>query len=276
MPFDDLSTPLKLIYAAWFAAVGGAIGSFLNVVVYRVPAGLGLIYPASHCPACKHLIRWHDNVPVLGWFRLRGRCRDCGARISVRYPIVEALTAGMFFVLGWADVLGGAVHPQLGAAELLGICLYHLLLLCTLLAAALIEGDGHWLPIRVVAPALLVGLLAPVAWPYLHPMPAWQGLDGWTAGLVDGLVGLAVGLAVGWAIGRAAIGRHRPGLLGTAACVGLMLGYQAVLVIALVLLAILLLQALLKRLWPAWPVVPPTAWLAVLTFVWALAWKSLL
>jgi prepilin signal peptidase PulO-like enzyme (type II secretory pathway) len=275
MPLDDLSTPLRVLYAVWFAAVGGAIGSFLNVVVYRVPAGLGLVYPASHCPACKRPIRWHDNVPVLGWIGLRGRCRDCGARISARYPLVEALTAAMFLVLGWVDVLDGVVHPKLDGAELLGVCLYHLVLLCTLLAAALIEWDGHRLPIRVVVPALVVGLVAPVVWPFLHPVPVWQMSDHWTAGWADGLVGLAAGLAVGWAVGRAPTGLRRPGLVWTTACVGLMLGYQAVLAIAMVLLAILLIQALLARLRPAWPVVPPTAWLAVLTFAWALAWKTL-
>lgn len=84
------------------ALVGGAafigliIGSFLNVVAYRVPAGISLLRPPSSCPACGHEIRNRDNVPVLGWILLRGRCRDCRAPISIRYPIVEAATAGLF------------------------------------------------------------------------------------------------------------------------------------------------------------------------------------
>ena len=228
MPLDDLSMPLRVLYAAWFAAVGGAVGSFLNVVVYRVPAGLSLVHPASHCPACKRPIRWHDNVPVLGWFWLRRplprlRGEDFGAvsrrRSDHRGHVPRTRLASTCSAV--------VVHPNLEAAELLGVCLYHLFLLCTLLAAALIEWDGHRLPIRVVMPALVVGLASPMAWPFLHPVPAWQGLTGWLGGLATGLVGLAVGLVVGWVIGRLAIGRHRPGLVWAAACVGLMLGYQA-------------------------------------------------
>jgi leader peptidase (prepilin peptidase)/N-methyltransferase len=78
------------------AFIGLLIGSFLNVVAYRVPAGISVLRPPSSCPSCKHEIRPRDNVPVIGWILLRGRCRDCGAPISVRYPLVEAATAGLF------------------------------------------------------------------------------------------------------------------------------------------------------------------------------------
>ena len=66
----------------WLCLVGGAVGSFLNVVVYRLPLGISLIRPPSHCPACKQPIRWFDNVPVFGWIMLRGRCRNCRSSIS--------------------------------------------------------------------------------------------------------------------------------------------------------------------------------------------------
>jgi len=68
----------------------------LNVVVYRLPNGLSLISPPSHCPKCKQPIRWYDNVPVFGWIALRGRCRDCRCWIPIRYPLVEAITLAMF------------------------------------------------------------------------------------------------------------------------------------------------------------------------------------
>ncbi len=100
LPF---ATALDLVFALWLLAMGGAIGSFLNVVVYRLPAGMSLVHPGSHCPACKRPIRWHDNVPVLGWLWLAGRCRDCRSWISLRYPLVEAITAAAFLLVGMVE-----------------------------------------------------------------------------------------------------------------------------------------------------------------------------
>ena len=81
------------------AAIGLAIGSFLNVVIWRVPRGESVVKPPSHCPRCQQAIRPRDNLPVLSWLRLRGRCRDCGAHISARYPAVELATAVVFGLL---------------------------------------------------------------------------------------------------------------------------------------------------------------------------------
>lgn len=83
------------------AVVGLVVGSFLNVVVWRVPREESVVRPPSRCPACSHDIRPRDNVPVFSWLALRGRCRDCGAFISARYPLVEALTAAVFGLLAW-------------------------------------------------------------------------------------------------------------------------------------------------------------------------------
>jgi leader peptidase (prepilin peptidase)/N-methyltransferase len=81
--------------------LGLAIGSFLNVVVWRVPRGESVVHPPSACPRCGHQIRSRDNVPILGWLLLRGKCRDCGNPISVRYPLVEAFTGAIFAVMAW-------------------------------------------------------------------------------------------------------------------------------------------------------------------------------
>src|ERR1700712_4559291 len=93
--------------AAVVAAIFGAIvGSFLNVVAYRLPRGESLLHPPSACPSCGTPIKPYDNVPVLGWLWLRGRCRDCKAPISPRYPVVEALTAPLYaavVIAKWAD-----------------------------------------------------------------------------------------------------------------------------------------------------------------------------
>jgi leader peptidase (prepilin peptidase)/N-methyltransferase len=78
------------------ALLGLAVGSFLNVVIARVPAGESVIRPASRCPACGHTIRARHNVPVFGWLMLRGRCADCAAPISVQYPLIELLTGAAF------------------------------------------------------------------------------------------------------------------------------------------------------------------------------------
>jgi leader peptidase (prepilin peptidase)/N-methyltransferase len=78
------------------ALLGLAVGSFLNVVIARVPAGESVVRPASRCPACGHTIRARHNVPVLGWLMLRGRCADCSAPISVQYPLIELATGAAF------------------------------------------------------------------------------------------------------------------------------------------------------------------------------------
>lgn len=84
------------------ALFGLVVGSFLNVVAYRVPAGISVVRPPSACPKCGHPIRPRDNVPVVSWLLLRGRCRDCGEPISPRYPLVETVTAALFFAVPYA------------------------------------------------------------------------------------------------------------------------------------------------------------------------------
>jgi len=83
------------------AVFGLIFGSFLNVCIARVPRGESIVTPGSHCPACDHNIRWHDNIPVLSYVLLRGRCRDCGQPISLLYPLVEILTAVAFLLEYW-------------------------------------------------------------------------------------------------------------------------------------------------------------------------------
>jgi leader peptidase (prepilin peptidase)/N-methyltransferase len=99
---------------------GLLIGSFLNVCIYRLPRDLSVVRPRSHCVACEHPIAWYDNVPVLSYAILRGRCRHCGARISARYPLVELLTGAAFFVYVWRF---GAGLPGIK------LCLYGALLI---------------------------------------------------------------------------------------------------------------------------------------------------
>lgn len=110
-----------LVYAAF---AGLAIGSFLNVCVYRLPAGLSVVTPRSRCPACERPIRWYENIPVASYIALRGRCRGCGQRISLQYPLVELGTGAIWVAMAarfgpTATALSGAVFLTL----LLGIAL---------------------------------------------------------------------------------------------------------------------------------------------------------
>jgi leader peptidase (prepilin peptidase)/N-methyltransferase len=278
---------LQWLAAAWLFLVGSAVGSFLNVVVYRLPAGMSIVSPGSHCPACKHPIRWHDNLPILSWLVLRGRCRDCAARISPRYPAVEAATGGLFLLLAEVELLtgganlparplavaGGTIAPGLTLGQAAGVYAYHLLLLCTLLAAALVEHDRLRPPPSLFAPAALVGLLAPLAWPHLHPVPAWGPGEGWLGGLIDGGAGLLAGVAAGCLVWAAIGPRLRFGVVCAAACVGLFLGWQAAVALGMGT-AILCLPGRLARprlaqraVW-----IPATAWLGVLALGWILTW----
>ena len=134
---SEHDTVLIVVFCLWFVFFGACIGSFLNVFVYRFPRRKSLVHPPSHCPRCGHFIRWYDNVPVFGWIKLRGKCRDCRLPISVRYPRVEGFCGVLFgsvFVL--IDQLWG---PSFWLLIGLALCLS--LLGSGILAAALIMHD---------------------------------------------------------------------------------------------------------------------------------------
>jgi len=280
---------LKGLLGVWLFAVGGAIGSFLNVVVYRLPAGMSIVHPGSHCPACKHPIRWFDNLPVVSWFLLRGRCRDCGADIAARYPLVEALVAALFLAVGAIEgyslganlpprpvaVVDSLITPPMRAGEAAGIVTYHLLLVCTLLAAALVEYDGRRLPWRLAVPAGVAGWLAPLAWPYLHPVPAVLLEREWLGGLVDGSAGLALGLVIGLVCYRWIGGCQRRTLAIGPAAAGLFLGYQAVAVLGAAVLGLHLAAGRIAARWPVAARITPGLWWVAGTLLWILAWRAL-
>ncbi|MDZ7576703.1 MAG: prepilin peptidase [Candidatus Nanopelagicales bacterium] len=185
------------------AVLGLIVGSFLNVVIWRVPRGESVVSPGSACPACGHAIRAWDNVPVLSWLLLRGRCRDCGAGISVRYPLVELGTGLLFASLAWQFGFSWALPAFLYFA---GIAI----------ALSLIDLDTKRLPNVIVLPSyavaaalLLVPALAYGAWPqYLHALAgavalfAFYFVLAWIypAGMGFGDVKLAgvLGLYLGW------------------------------------------------------------------------------
>jgi leader peptidase (prepilin peptidase) / N-methyltransferase len=125
--------------------LGGLLGSFLNVVIWRLPRGESLVTPGSHCPSCDAPVKPYDNVPVVSWLLLRGRCRNCGAAISPRYPIVELITAVCF----------GAVVAARGFDDDLWL---ELPFVACLIALAGIDLDHRLLPNKIVYPMAVYGL----------------------------------------------------------------------------------------------------------------------
>ncbi|MBC7597166.1 MAG: prepilin peptidase [Kineosporiaceae bacterium] len=148
------------VVAVWAAVVGALIGSFLNVVIYRVPLKRSIISPASACGACGARVRAYDNIPVISWLALRGRCRDCGSRISVRYPLVELGGAAFFaaVTLRFLPEISAASTASALGASIVGLAAF-LYLAAVSIALALIDLDTHRIPNVIVLPAYIVGLL---------------------------------------------------------------------------------------------------------------------
>lgn len=145
---------LIYVFAALFGLV---IGSFLNVVIYRLPRGQSLVKPRSRCTSCGEEIRWYDNVPVLSWIALRAKCRACGEGISVRYPMVEALTGGSFALAAWRF----GVEWELLLAWFV---------VAVLISLALIDLDHMIIPHAITLPGIVIGMGAAIA---LHPSDWW-------------------------------------------------------------------------------------------------------
>jgi leader peptidase (prepilin peptidase)/N-methyltransferase len=179
--FSEVSTAFPWFFPVVAFVFGACIGSFLNVVIYRVPAGQSIVTPGSHC-ACGAPIAWRDNIPVLSWFLLRGRARCCGRRYSFRYPFVELLTALLF--------LGCALHFPPGKA------LVGMLFLSILIAATFIDLDHLIIPDVFTIGGGLIGLLLSLCVPSLHEPPSGiYLLDSLRAGTAS-LQGLLVGSGI--------------------------------------------------------------------------------
>jgi leader peptidase (prepilin peptidase)/N-methyltransferase len=126
--------------------LGAAVGSFLNVVIHRLPRGQSLVKPRSRCPGCETTLRAADNVPLVSWLVLRGRCRRCGTAISPRYPIVEAITAAAFVAVAIARGVDSDLFLELPFAAVL-------------VAVAAIDLEHRIVPNRIVVPAAIFGLV---------------------------------------------------------------------------------------------------------------------
>ena len=138
---------------------GACVGSFINVVVWRLPRDESVAWPGSHCPRCGYSVRWHDNIPVISWLSLRGQCRSCCQPISPRYPVVEALTGVL-----WLSAIGaigfgtGALSSDITTSliTLVG----GVVLVSLLIPLVLIDIDHLWLPEPICRAGVITGLLA--------------------------------------------------------------------------------------------------------------------
>lgn len=179
--YDELSNLFPWLFPVCSFVFGALIGSFLNVVIYRVPAGKSIVRPGSHC-ACGQPIAWYDNLPILSWFILRGKARCCGRPYSFRYPFVEFLTAALF--LGcWMRF----------SAESPGRAVCGMILVSALICATFIDLDHMIIPDVFTLWFGVIGVILSVAVPMLHGRTHEIEMIARVHSGVDALLGLFVG-----------------------------------------------------------------------------------
>jgi leader peptidase (prepilin peptidase) / N-methyltransferase len=187
--------------------LGLCVGSFLNVVIARVPEGRSIVSPGSACPQCGGSIMWFDNVPLVSYALLRGRCRQCGVPISPRYPIVELVTGLLFVMAGWERGLSSDLVPAL-------------VLLAALVAITAIDLDHQLIPDVISLPGIAVGLV----------LSTITGRPGW----LDSLLGALLGGGIFFLIIVASRGGMGGGDMKLGALLGAFLGWKLVLVAILI------------------------------------------
>ncbi len=182
-------------WSAVFFVLGCIVGSFLNVVIYRLPLGQSIVSPPSHCPHCRYSIPWYLNIPLVTWVSLRGKCRNCGAPISIRYFLVELLT-GLVFLGAW--LAAGRESPLVA----IGYCV----LLSLLIAATFIDFEHFIIPDEITVGGMIAGFIFSIVVPQLH------GQTSLLAGLGHSLIGIVVGAGIVYGIlrlGKLLFGRQR-------------------------------------------------------------------
>jgi leader peptidase (prepilin peptidase)/N-methyltransferase len=183
-----------------FFSFGCIVGSFLNVCIYRLPLGMSIITPRSHCPHCKYSIPWYLNIPLVTWLALRGRCKNCGAPIAARYFVVELLT-GVAFLGCWL-AFGNASHPL----PSLPVAFVYAVFLAGLIAATFIDFEHFIIPDEITFGGMVVGFAASLVLPSLHDASTL------IVGMRRSFVGAIVGAAIIYGIlrlGKWLFGRQR-------------------------------------------------------------------
>jgi leader peptidase (prepilin peptidase)/N-methyltransferase len=193
---DGIPPVLIYIISGVFGAI---IGSFLNVVIHRVPREESIVFPNSRCPSCGAAIAFYDNIPVLSYVVLAGRCRGCSIRISPRYPAVELLTAILFVIVTWRDGLGVALP-------------FDLIFTTAIIALVFIDAKHMILPDAITLPGIVFALFARIAIPLLTRTPHFDDLPSllngpfaslpvWAASMGGALIGALLGGGSLWLMG---------------------------------------------------------------------------
>ena len=223
--------PLPIV-AAFTGILGAIIGSFLNVVIHRIPLEQSIVFPNSACPSCRTPLRAYDNIPILSFLILRGRCRSCRNPISIRYPIVEALTALLFVAVALRDGISYALP-------------FDLAFVAALIALIFIDAEHMILPNVITYPGIIFAVMTRIALPYLVGPEQFDDLPGllarmpqlpvWSVSLIGAGIGAVVGGGSLWLMGflwEKLRGVEAMGLgdVKMLALVGAFLGWQGVLV----------------------------------------------
>jgi leader peptidase (prepilin peptidase)/N-methyltransferase len=215
--------------------LGACVGSFLNVCIYRLPAGLSIVWPPSHCPKCQKRIAAYDNLPILSWFILRGRCRQCGQKFSIEYAAVEFFTAALFVGFYYALMIAQVRGPELAHW---GVYATYMALVAALLVSSVIDFKTKEIYTVVTNGGMIVAVAACAIFPDLMSQsfgPHWFQYERLNA-VVLSLLGLAVGGGIIWItriLGRLAFRREAMGfgdvlLMGL---IGAALGWEAALAV---------------------------------------------
>ncbi|HEX5397452.1 MAG TPA: prepilin peptidase [Verrucomicrobiae bacterium] len=187
-------------WSVCFFVLGCIVGSFLNVCIHRLPLGMSVVAPPSHCPHCKYSIPWYLNIPLVTWLALRGRCKNCGAPISPRYFLVELIT-GLAFLGSWLE-FGNPAHKY----GFMPLALVYAVFLAGLICATFIDFEHFIIPDEITLGGVVAGLIASFALPQLQGVPAH------VAGLLWSALGAAVGAGIVYGfsrLGKLLFGRQR-------------------------------------------------------------------
>ncbi len=301
-----LSRTFDVLLGVWFFVVGSSIGSFLNVVAYRLPRGMS-INGFSRCPYCYTNIRGSDNIPLIGWIRLRGRCRACRLPISARYPGFELLGGGVAMILFLFEFLSHCSNLPLTnrPVETFGMLagrmdwdslartLWHLTLLYVLIAAAMIRWGGQTAPKRLFAVGIIAWLIGALAWPDFYPL-AWRSPLGdstsivgrlnplftWVVGGVWGICLASLILPISWRFitdcsGPRALDRKRiDAWLGAWFLVGVALGWQSMLPVGLLCVGTCLFVWAIRSMRGVQQPFDPLAWLWLAVLLHLITWSN--
>ncbi len=289
-----VTTAMSATIATWFFAVGASLGSFLNVVAYRLPLGRS-VGGHSGCPYCCTPIQRFDNVPVLAWIKLRGRCRTCRLPISPQYPLVEFLVGMIFLTVFLSEVArGGANLPIRFASFPLPIyqvpidstlilrLLSYCAVLCGLVACGLITVKGSRAPLKLFAWSLLPMFLSALIEPriiivFWRQLPAMGPIESRLQATATIAIGLLAGATVAWLISFILIPRTQSRLswIAGSAIIGAIVGWQSVVpCIAVVIASWLVCRLLFRRFSDRLLVDDPVVWMWLGLLVFRGSWRQ--